>query len=355
MIPFCQLNRDKEEFKRIKKRLNDFYEKGKFILGQYNEEFEKVLGNFIGKKYVVGTGNATDSLYLIFRALKAKTVGLAASNPLPCAQAIKMADCEIVLFDTYDNTGLLNIDQFKKSRKRIDVLLAVHLYGQAEYVDILKDLCEKKGITLVEDCSQSIDTYVNGKHTGNFSILSAFSFYPTKNLGCYGDGGAIATDDKNLYEILQKMRNYGQKEIYSAEIEGINSRLDELQALVLLEKIKNLKEKNSQRRKIMKKYRDGINNKNIQLPSSRYFETSNGHLFPIFSEKRDLLKKHLEKEGILTAIHYPYPIHKQKYFYRNCFFPHSERLSSTELSLPIFPEMTDEEIEKVIDGVNSFR
>ncbi|MEJ5307269.1 MAG: DegT/DnrJ/EryC1/StrS family aminotransferase [candidate division WOR-3 bacterium] len=355
MIPFCQLNRDKEEFGRIKKRLDEFYEKGKFILGQFNEEFEKVFGNFIGKKYVVGTGNATDSLYLIFRVLKAKRVALCASNPLPCAQAINMAGCEMVLFDTYDDTGLINIEQFKKSRKKIDVLLAVHLYGQAEYVDHLKDICDRKGITLVEDCSQSIDTYVDGKHTGNFSVLSAFSFYPTKNLGCYGDGGAIATDDKNLYEILQKMRNYGQKEIYSAQMEGINSRLDELQALVLLEKIKNLKEKNSIRRKIMKKYRDGIKNKNVQLPSSRYFETSNGHLFPIFSKMRDQLRKHLEKEGITTAIHYPYPIHKQKYFYKNYSFPHSERLSSTELSLPIFPEMTEEEIEKVIDGVNSFR
>lgn len=355
MIPFCQLNRDKKEFKRIKKRLDQFYEKGKFILGHYNEEFEKVFGNFIGKKYVVGTGNATDSLYLIFRVLKAKTVGLAASNPLPCAQAIKMADCELVLFDTYDNTGLLNIDQFKKSRKKIDVLLAVHLYGQTEYVDILKDICYKKNIALVEDCSQSIDTYIDGKHTGSFSILSAFSFYPTKNLGCYGDGGAIATDDKYLYEILQKMRNYGQKEIYSAQMEGINSRLDELQAMILIEKLKNLKEKNSLRKKIMKKYRDGIKNKNVQLPSSRYFETSNGHLFPIFSENRDLLKKHLENEGIMTEIHYPYPIHKQKYFYANLSLPYSEKLSVTELSLPIFPEMTEEEVKKVIEGVNSFR
>ncbi len=355
MIPFCQLNRDMEEFERIKRRLDEFFQRGKFILGYYNEEFEKVFGNFIGKKYVVGTGNATDSLYLIFRALKAKKVGLCASSPLPCAQAIKMAGCEIVLFDTYDNTGLIDIDKFKKSGKKIDVLLAVHLYGQAEYVEILKDRCDNIGITLVEDCSQSIDTYIEGKHTGKFSILSAFSFYPTKNLGCWGDGGAIATDDRNLFEKLQKMRNYGQKEIYSATQEGINSRLDEIQALVLLEKIKSLKIKSEKRRKIMRMYKEGIDNKNVTLPSLRYFETSNGHLFPIFSKRRDELKEHLLKKGILTAVHYPYPLHKQKYFYQKSSLPFSEKLAKTELSLPIFPEMTEEEVKKVIYGVNSFK
>lgn len=355
MIPICQLNRDREEFERIKKRLDEFFQRGRFILGYYNGKFEKVFGNFIGKKYVVGTGNATDSLFLIFRILKSKRVGLCASSPLPCAQAIKRAGCEIVLFDTYDNTGLIDIDKFKKSRKRIDTLLAVHLYGQAEYVEILKDICEKKGITLVEDCSQSIDTYIDDKHTGNFSTLSAFSFYPTKNLGCWGDGGAVATDDKNLYENLQRMRNYGREVEYSAMQEGINSRLDEIQALVLLEKIKSLKIKNEKRRRIMRIYKESLNNKNVTLPSLRYFETSNGHLFPVFSKRRDELKEHLLKKGILTEVHYPYPLHKQKYFYQEYSLPFSEKLSKMELSLPIFPEMTEDEIKKVIYGVNSFK
>ncbi len=355
MIPFTQLNRNKEEFKRIKKELDNFYKKGKFILGDYNSEFENLFGKFIGKKYVVGTGNATDSLYLILRILKAKKVGVCASSPLPCGQAIKMAGCEMVLFDTYPDSGLVNIEQFQKSRKKIDLFLAVHLYGQAERIEILKDVCDRKGIVLVEDCSQSIDTYIDGKHTGSNSVLSAFSFYPTKNLGCYGDGGAIATDDFKLYTMLQKMRNYGQKEIYSSEMEGINSRLDEIQALVLIEKLKSLKKKNDKRREIIRKYYDGIKNKYVSFPSERYYKTSNGHIFPIFSQRRDQLKEHLLKQGIITAIHYPYPLHKQKYFYQDIILKNSEKLSKRELSLPIFPEMTDNEVLEVIKGVNSFK
>lgn len=354
MIPFVALNRDKTEMSEIKEAISGFLDRGKYVLGDSLGAFESRMSQFIQKKYCIGVGNATEALYLMFRALNLKRIGICASSPLPCGQAILMAGCEIVLYDSNDCTGLIDIDSFENDKRSIDALLAVHLYGQAEYADSLKKICDKKGIILLEDCSQSIDTYIGEKHTGAFSSMSAFSFYPTKNLGGFGDGGMVATDDMLLAEKLKKMRNYGQTKIYSAETEGINSRLDDLQAVILDVKMNRLKQKNERRREIMKRYKEGIKNDKISFAGNRYFETSNGHLMPLFCDKRDELKIFLEQNGISTAIHYPYPLHKQNAFKQEIILLNSEKISLTELSIPSFSEMTDEEVETVIKEINRF-
>ncbi|MGE3062440.1 MAG: DegT/DnrJ/EryC1/StrS family aminotransferase [bacterium] len=354
MIPFSCLNRDIEELDEISKHLDLFIRKGKYILGDILLSFEKSFAEFTGHRYAVGTGNATDALYLIFRVLNLKRIGICAASPLPCGQAIKMADAEMVLFDAENEGGLLDIKKFKEDKRKIDSLLAVHLYGQAERTDELKKICEEKKISLIEDCSQSVGTYIGGKHTGKFSILSAFSFYPTKNLGGFGDGGMIMTDDKDMYDKLVKMRNYGQISVYSAQTEGINSRLDDIQAVILLVKMKSIIRKNERRRAILERYKNEIENKKILLPPKRYFETSNGHLMPIFTENREILKEHLLKMNVSTAVHYPHPLHKQEYFKQDVSLPVSESLSQRELTIPSFSELTDEEVSQIIKALNSY-
>ena len=354
MIPFIALNRDTAELDEISKEIDKFIKMGKYILGEKLSEFEESFASFIGKKYAVGVGNGTDALYLIFRVLNLKTIGLCAANPIPCAQAIKMAGANMVLFDSENEGGLLDIEQIKKYSGNMDSILAVHLYGQAERVEELKNICEKKNMILIEDCSQSVGTYIGNLHSGSFSPLSAYSFYPTKNLGGFGDGGLIATDDKELFEKLRKMRNYGQSQNYFAQEEGINSRLDDIQAVILLEKMKKINEKNRRRKLILKEYEKKINNPKIILPPKRYFETSNGHLMPIFTDKREKLKEFMQKEGIITAIHYPYPLHKHNYFRENISLPVSESLSLRELTIPSFSELENDEVKHIIEVLNRY-
>jgi dTDP-4-amino-4,6-dideoxygalactose transaminase len=354
MIPISSLNRDTAELNEISIEIDKFIREGRYVLGDRLKEFEESFACFIGKKYTVGVGNATDALYLAFRALNLKRIGLCASNPLPCGQAIKMADAEMILFDALDDSGLLDIKKVREDSRNMDAILAVHLYGQAERAEELKIICDEKNIPLVEDCSQSIGTFAGKIHSGGFGILSAYSFYPTKNLGGFGDGGMVATDDKKMYEKILKMRNYGQTKIYSAQTEGINSRLDDIQAVILLVKMKSIKRKNERRREILKKYRTMIKNPKITLLGERYFETSNGHLMPIFCEERDRLKDYLEQNGIMSAVHYPYPLHKQEYFSQDISLPVSESLAKRELTIPSFSELEDGEADHIIKVLNNY-
>jgi len=354
MIPFSGLSRDAAELDEISKELELFIREGRFVLGERLKRFEKEFAEYVGKRHAVGVGNATDGLYLIFRALDVKRIGICAASPLPCGQAIRMAGAEMILYDAKDNGGLLDTEAFASDKRKIDALLAVHLYGQAERADELEKICREKGIILIEDCSQSIGVRLKGRHTGAYSPLSAFSFYPTKNLGCFGDGGMIATDDDALYERLVLMRNYGQIEIYSAKTEGINSRLDDIQSVILSVKMKRIEEKNLRRRNIISRYRDGVKNPRIELPPDRYFETSNGHLMPVFTDDRENLKKHLASKGVSSAVHYPYPLHRQDYFRQDISLPVCETLAKRELTIPSFSELTDGEVNSIIEALNSY-
>ncbi len=355
MIPFIDLNRDKEEIIRIKSTISEVIDSGKFILGKQVEDFEKQFSEFTRIKHVIGVGSGTDALAMILKVIGAKKVGVCASAPLPCAQAIIMSGAIPVFFDTYANTGLINIHKMKNNLDGIDTLLAVHLYGMPEKIQDLSNVCKQNNIKLVEDCAQSVGTFVDDKHTGNFSIASGFSFYPTKNLGCFGDGGIIATNNSELAKQFKNMRNYGQNTIYSGQGFGINSRLDEMQAAILSVKIEKLIQKNEKRKKIAEKYKNGINNKLIDLPNKKYFEMSNMHIFPIFTKYRNQLKEFLFKNGITTTIHYPIPINKQKAFNDfsvDCI--EAEKMAEQELSLPIFSELNSDEIEKIIETLNGF-
>ncbi len=356
MIPFIDLSRDIEEIIGIKNAISEVIDSGNYILDKQVENFEKTFSQFTGIKHIVGVGSGTDALAMILKAIDAKRVGVCASAPLPCVQAIIMSGAIPVFFDTYSNTGLINIHKMKHRLDEIDTLLAVHLYGMPEKIHDLYNVCKQNNIKLVEDCAQSINTFLDNKHTGNHSIAAGFSFYPTKNLGCIGDGGIIATNDSELAKKFINMRNYGQDKIYSGQGFGINSRLDEIQAAVLNIKIKRLINKTAKRKEIAEKYRNEINNKFIILPDDRYFKMSNMHIFPIFTKYRNELKEYLFKGGISTTIHYPIPLNKQKAFKEfsvDCMA--AEEMSEQELSLPIFPELTNKEIDEIILKICNFK
>ncbi len=354
MIKFLELNRDKKELKNIRSKINAFISRGKYILSDNVKLFENKISKFTDSKYAIGVGSGTDAIYMIIKALNLKKVAVCASAPLPCAQAIVMAGAKPIFIDSEQYSGLINLDDLKKKINKIDSILAVHLYGQTERIIEISNIIKGKNIKLIEDCSQSIDTYINKIHTGNLGIACALSFYPTKNLGAYGDGGMIITNNKKLANIFYKMRNYGQGKQYAAEIFGINSRLDEIQALILIEKLKTLKKKNKIRKKIAFMYEKNIKNNKIILPNMHYFNTSNFHIFPIFSKKRNALKKYLLENEIQTAIHYPIPLHNQKFFKNNIVLKNAEEISKTELSLPIYPELTKREIDYIINIINRF-
>lgn len=352
MIPFVSLIRDAEENAEIENEISSVIRGGAYILGRRTEALERSIEAFTSVRNAIGTASGTDSLYLILKRAGAKKVALCASAPLPCAQAVLMAGAEIVVMDCEEDSGLLDIDKFKNDKREADTLLAVHLYGQAERSSELSEICAEKGMLLVEDISQSIGTFESGKHTGSLGSAAALSFYPTKNLGCFGDGGMILTNDDEAARRFRAMRNYGQNGIYSASEFGINSRLDEIQAAVLNIKMKRLAAKNMRRRKIISEYFQRIENRSIILPGKRYFDTTNGHIFPIFSEERDSVREHLKKAGIMTAVHYPVPLHRQIAFHRNESYPQSERLAERQLSLPVFPELTDDEVSSIIRALN---
>lgn len=356
MIPFIDLTRDSNENDIILERIKNVVSSGRFILGHEVESFERSFEKFTGISHCIGVNSGTDALTLILRAFGSKKTGICASAPLPCGQAILNAGAEPVFIDSSnDDSGLLDIDGLKMHISKIDTLIAVHLYGVPEDMKTIADLCKQYNVKLVEDCSQSIDTYVLKKHTGNFSDAAAFSFYPTKNLGALGDGGMIATNDEALKEQFRMMRNYGQRDIYAGFSEGMNSRLDEIQASILSVRLKTLRDKTTKRKSITELYRQKIYNKYITIPGERYFSMGNMHIFPIFSSKREELKQYLDSNGIGNAIHYPIPLHMQeiyKPFTTEC--PNALQLAKTELSIPIFPQLENEEISVIIQSLNAF-
>lgn len=356
MIPFIELNRDENEKTEIANKISEFYDRGMYILGEYLDEFENSFSEYTGIPHAIGVNSGTDAIYMILKANSAKSVGVCASAPLPCAQAIALSGANPVFIDTYRNTGLIDTSDLLRKIGKIDTLLAVHLHGRPEHLDSLSEVCTKKNILIIEDCSQSAGTFYRGKHTGFMSASSAFSFYPTKNLGALGDGGMVMTHDAKLASLYRAMRNYGiSTNEYTASQFGLNTRLDSLQAAVLSVKLGKLNEKTARRKAIMEMYRKGISNKLVELPDNEFFADSNGHIMPVFSKFRDELRAHLKAAGIETSIHYMHPLHMQPYFRNGEELPAAERMAAEELSLPVFPELTDKEISDIIESINGFR
>jgi dTDP-4-amino-4,6-dideoxygalactose transaminase len=335
--------------------------KGWYILGDEVLSFENNFASYLGMNSVVGVGNGLDALVLSIEALglpRNSEIIVPANTYIATILSIIRSGHKPILVEPDILT--YNIDPNKIERaitKSTRVILVVHMYGKPCEMNSILSIANKYNIKIIEDCAQAHGAQFDGVFCGNFGDVSAFSFYPTKNLGCLGDGGAIATNNYAISEKIRTLRNYGSKTKYKNELIGYNSRLDEIQASFLNIKLKYLDEINNHKISLAKLYFDNIHNDLLILPAINKFEKHVFHIFNIRTTHRDKLKIYLEENGVKTEVHYPIAPHKQL-AYKNILdgkYPITEEIHSTTLSLPISFGHTETDISYVIDVLNNYK
>lgn len=338
-------------------------ESGWYVLGSEVEQFEKLWADICGVSHGVGVANGTDAIEVSLRALGIGEGDEVITTPMTAfatVLAILRAGATPVLADIDPETALLSPSSVERCiSKKTKAIVLVHLYGQVRQMNVWLELCKQYSIQLVEDCAQSHLASWNGKVSGSFGCVGAYSFYPTKNLGGIGDAGLLVTNDESVSLSAKSIRNNGQIDRYQHPILGINSRLDELQAAILTERFRWLSEFTARRKEIANAYRAGIDNTNVkQLSNPESPEGHVYHLFVVLSDDRDILQHYLEEQGIQTLAHYPIPIHKQKACVNiikdSSGLQHAENHAQKCLSLPCHPQMSDQEVEIVIEAINRF-
>jgi len=370
MISFLDLKKINEPYETaFQEKLKLVLENGWYILGKETEKFEKAFAEYCQIKYCIGVGNGFDALVLIFKGYielgklkKGDEIIVPANTYIASILAILQANLIPVLVEPKLESYNINPDLIEeKITSKTKAILAVHLYGQLAEMEKINKIANQHDLIVVEDAAQSHGTINNQQLIiNNSKSASAYSFYPGKNLGCLGDGGAITTNDSELAKVLFSLRNYGSEKKYYNEYIGVNSRLDELQAAFLNLKLPNLDTDNEKRRAIAKRYLSEIKNNKILLPFWDYSDNHVFHLFVIRTENRENLQDYLTQNNIQTVIHYPVPPHKQKAFssqtsgWNNLSFPITEKIHNEVLSLPISPILTEEEIDFIIKILNQY-
>lgn len=358
-----KINQNHQE--EIEEQLISVHRSGWYLLGKATESFENNLAEYIGVNNVIGVANGLDALRLIIRAYK--ELGIFTSGDeiiVPAntyiASVLAITDNDLIPVFVEPNPQTHNLD-IKKTEAAITsktcAIMTVHLYGQVSFDDELSNIAEKYNLKIIEDNAQAIGAKYNNKKTGNLGDAAGFSFYPGKNLGAIGDGGAVATNDDQLALTIRALANYGSSEKYVNIYQGLNSRLDEIQAAILNVKLKSLDNDNRKRRNIAEKYLSGIKNSKIILPNIPIdTEAHVWHLFVIRTEMRDKLQIYLHKKGIQCIIHYPIPPHKQLCYplYNHLEYPITELLCNEVLSIPISQVMEEDEVNYIIEALNNF-
>ncbi len=362
MIKFLDLQKINNRFRReIDSRIGAILDKGFYILGDEVATFEQNFAQFCGVKHCIGCANGLDALNLIIKAYgfgKGDEIIVPANTYIASILAISENGCTPVLVEPNFTTYNIDPDLIEeKITERTKAIMVVHLYGQAVQMEKIWDLAKKHNLKIIEDAAQAHGAYYQGRRTGNLGDAAGFSFYPGKNLGCLGDGGAVTTNDDELASKIRAIANYGSDRKYHHIYKGINSRLDEIQAAILDVKLPHLDADNERRRQIAEYYRENIKNPEIILPKIYDEKSHVWHIFAVRTKNRDALKQYLEQNEIQTNIHYPTPPHKQGTYeeWNDMSFPISEEIHRTELSLPMSPVMTDEEVGRVKDVINTYK
>lgn len=335
---------------------------GWFILGKELEKFEKEFSAYNGAKYCLGVGNGLDALQLAVRALgigSGDEVIVQGNTYIASVMGISMNGATPVFVEP-DIYGSIDADRIEeKINDSTKAIMVVHLYGMPCDMDKIMKIADKYNLRVIEDCAQSHGATYKGKMTGTFGDIGCFSFYPTKNLGAFGDGGAVITNDDALYDKIKILRNYGSDRKYHNKEVGYNSRLDEIQAGLLRVKLGHLNELISRRRDVASRYINEIKNDNIAMQQVRVDANPVWHQFVIRTSDRDEFIKYLDENGINTIIHYPVPPHlSEAYEYLKVeegSLPLTERYANEVLSLPMYDGITDEEVTKVIEIINSWK
>ena len=359
MIKFLDLEKVNNRFRReIDDRIKSILDKGWYLQGVWGRNFEENFASYCGVKHCIGCANGLDALNLIIRGYgfgKGDEIIVPANTYIASILAVSENGCTPVLVEPDINTYNINPDLIEeKITEKTKAIMVVHLYGQAVQMEKIWELAKKYNLKIIEDSAQAHGAIYQDRRVGALGDASGFSFYPGKNLGCMGDGGGVTTNDDVLAEKIRAVANYGSDRKYHHIYKGINSRLDEIQAAVLDVKLQHLDSDNQRRREIAKYYRENIKNSKIILPKIYDEKSHVWHIFAIRTKERDMLQKYLEDNNIQSNIHYPTPSHRQGAYkeWENLSFPIAEEIHRTELSLPISPIMTDNEIEKIVEVLN---
>jgi len=366
MIPFLDLKAINAQYRdELVDACTRVIDSGWYIGGSELKQFEQQFASYCGTKYAIGVANGLDALILTMRAWKelgklkeGDEVIVPSNTYIASILAISANNLTPILVEPCIDS--FNIDP-KKIEAAITVrtkaILPVHLYGQLADMPAIMDIAKHHELLVLEDSAQAHGASIDGKRAGSWGDASGFSFYPGKNLGALGDAGAITSSDEELAHTLRALRNYGSHEKYKNLFQGVNSRLDEIQAAMLNVKLNHLEDEIVHRRKVAKAYLEGINNKVIMLPTKKNDSAHVWHVFVVRCEKREALQRYLADNGVQTLIHYPIPPHKQQAYadWNELSYPTSEKIHNEVLSLPIGPTLNNADINKVIMLCNSFK
>lgn len=366
MIKYLDLQKVTAQYAdELHEAVNRVVDSGWYLGSEENDKFEHDYAEYIGTKHCVGVGNGLDSLNWIFRGyiemgiMKRGDEVIVPSNTfIASILAISENGLTPVLVEPKPATLEIDDDKIEAAiTQRTKAILIVHLYGRCAYTDKIGQLCKKYNLKLVEDNAQAHGCKFNGRRTGSLGDAAGHSFYPGKNLGAFGDAGAVTTDDDELATTIRALANYGSTRKYVFKYIGRNSRLDSIQAAVLDVKLHHLDEDNAHRQQIAHYYYEHISNPHVTLPTLLPDEDNVYHIFPILCDKRDELQQYLKEHDIQTIIHYPIPPHKQECYrdWNNWSLPISEQIHARELSIPISPVLTLDEAKQVADAINSFK
>lgn len=364
-IKFLDLHELNQQYHlEINKAISRVLKSGHYILGDEIKDFESKFSKYIGTKYCVGTANGLDALRIIIKAYKELNIFkendeiiVPANTFIASMLAISDNNLTPILVEPRIDTYNLDPDLIEKAiTNKTKAIMVVHLYGQVTNMDKITKIAKKYNLKVIEDAAQAHGSIYKNKKAGNLGDVAGFSFYPTKNLGAFGDAGCITTNDSKLAKIVRSICNYGSSEKYINDYKGVNSRLDEIQAAILNVKLKYLDRDNKKRLAIAKYYLENIKNTKITLPSVVDIKNHNFYVFVVRCKERDLLKKHLENNDIGSLIHYPIPPHKQKAYkeWNELSLPITETIHNEILSIPISPIMKLSEAQKVVNAINSF-
>jgi len=364
-VKFIDFNPQYQAIKKeIETNLHAVYEKSNFILGQEVKDFEAAFSQYCEAKYGVGVNSGTDAIFIALKALgigKGDEVIVPTFTFIATALGVSYTGAKPVFVDVESGTCNMDAAQIKAAvTKRTKAIMVVHMYGQPADMEEIKAIAKKYKLFLIEDAAQAHGARYQGKRIGSLGDVACFSFYPTKGLGAFGDGGMVITNNQKIADMARMYRDYGRRDRYEHLFIGYNTRLDTVQAVVLMQKLKFLDEWNRMRAQAAEHYRDLLKNvKGIELLSPKEGRT---HVYQTFAIRvlngRDKLSSHLQDKGIGVLIHYPIPVHLQKAYkdlgYKRGDFPAAEKLSKQVLSLPMYPHITKEQIEEVCQSIKEY-
>lgn len=361
MLPFLNLQQVNQPYlPAIQRAIERVATSGRYILGEEVNQFERSFADYCNARFCIGVGNGFDAIELIFRGYnfsKNSEIIVAANGYIATVLPLIHLGLIPVPVETDPATLLIDTKQIaSKISPKTKAILVTHLYGKCCDMDPIRELADRYQLKIIADAAQAHGALYKGVSCTSFADANAFSFYPTKNLGAMGDAGAIITDDAELAEKLTFLRNYGSGKKYLNKYNGINSRIDELQAAILNVKLPYLSAANDRRRQLAQRYFEKLNLKHLVLPPSETIKEDAWHLFVVRHPKRGQLMEHLKNSGIGTEIHYPVPFHLQEAFADYIFppLPVTEQIHNEALSLPLNTALTDSQLETIVAAVNSF-